>query len=115
MGEGSTLATHPTQIFYPWGNQFDESHANIKTGKLMPVGAFSPAGDSFYGAADLAGNAWEWVRDYYQSDYYANSPRNDPQGPEGGEWHVVRGGSYDNDWVQARITFRRREFASPCG
>ncbi len=45
---------------------------------VAPVGSFPP---NPYGLHDMSGNAAEYVFDLYGSDYYANSPRNDPKGP----------------------------------
>ena len=42
----------------------------------------------------MSGNALEWVTDYYSADYYANSPRDNPTGPEKGKFCVVRGGGW---------------------
>jgi serine/threonine-protein kinase len=58
-----------------------------------PVGHY-PAGASPYGALDMAGNASEWVADYYQSDYYSISPRGDPTGPANGTLRIMRGGHW---------------------
>jgi formylglycine-generating enzyme required for sulfatase activity len=41
----------------------------------------------------MAGNAQEWVSDWYDETYYASSPPTDPQGPSSGALRVVRGGS----------------------
>lgn len=49
---------------YPWGNAFDPAKCNSSEGGIWdttPVGKYSPAGDSPYGAADMAGNVWEWI------------------------------------------------------
>jgi formylglycine-generating enzyme required for sulfatase activity len=63
-----------------------------------PVGSF-PRGASPYGAEDMAGNVWEWVRDWFAEDTYRQSPPEDPQGPPSGKYRVLRGGSWnDSDW-----------------
>lgn len=100
---------------FPWqenGDQPDSRNAFVDqpdtVQKPMPVGSF-PLGDSFYKIADMAGNVWEWTLDWYAPDYYHHSllsPVKNPRGPETGDTHTLRGGSFDNDWVQARSTYR---------
>jgi len=34
------------------------------------------------GIYDMAGNGFEWMKDWYDADYYKHSPLKDPQGPE---------------------------------
>lgn len=51
---------------YPWGDAFDQKALNYGTtgpGKVVPVGQYSPQGDSPYGVADMAGNVFEWTDD----------------------------------------------------
>ena len=88
---------------YPWGNEPpDESRCNFglnNVGGTTPVGRYSPLGDgppfdNDYGCADMAGNVWEWVADWYRDDYYDVSPERNPQGPDSSGWRVVRGGSW---------------------
>ena len=65
--------------------------------KTAPVGSLQPNG---YGLYDTAGNVFEWVSDWYQYDYFTNSPVNNPKGPESGDdyWglvtKVVKGGGW---------------------
>ena len=118
--KAARAAPNEDSRIYPWGNslpplQGDRKLANVvgrgKEGSLMAVGSF-PDGKSAYGVADLAGNVWEWTRDWYADDYYEDptSTLHNPPGPESGDTHTVRGGSFDNDWVQARTTYRSNKF-----
>jgi formylglycine-generating enzyme required for sulfatase activity len=85
---------------YPWGNEAPTRlHANYGRKEwnnhlsLVPVGSFEE-GKSPYGIYDMAGNAWEWVSDWYDYDFYKNSPRRNPIGPATGDSKVLRGGSW---------------------
>ena len=84
---------------YPWGEApLDCSRGNIRPGAdavsfdeleepchdlTVEVGLF-PDGASPYGLLDMAGNAGEWVFDWYDPDYYAVAEQVDPQGPDEG-------------------------------
>jgi formylglycine-generating enzyme required for sulfatase activity len=55
---------------YRWGDTFDMLKCNcdeLGLGDTTPVGVF-PAGASPYGALDLAGNIWEWIRNLWGED-----------------------------------------------
>ena len=97
---------------YPWGNEFDPAKCNTSEGGkggTTPVGQTSPAGDSPYGASDMAGNVWEWCQDWYAGDYYQRSPSENPSGPEEGESRVLRGGSWGGRQGLARCAYRLRD------
>ena len=61
-----------------------------------PTGSYPP---NSYGLYDTAGNVWEWCADWYRADYYAQSPKKNPIGPESSldpdkPQKVQRGGSF---------------------
>lgn len=68
-----------------------------------PVGSFAP---NAFGLYDMHGNVWEWTSDYYDAEYYKNSPRNDPQGPAEGDVRVRRGGSWHTWPLYIRSAYR---------
>ncbi len=95
---------------YPWGEEFLEGHTNVRGGEdgflyTAPVGSFE-AGRSPYGLYDTAGNAAEWVFDWYDEFYYREGQVTLPKGPEKGVARVVRGGSWNDPKGDARTTKR---------
>lgn len=68
-----------------------------------PVGSYAP---NRFGLHDMLGNAWEWVADWHDDHYYANSPPDSPQGPADGGVRVRRGGSWHTWSFYARCGFR---------
>lgn len=89
---------------YPWGNDSpsnqlcwngegsDLGKGNRKS--TCPVSSY-PRGASPFGLADMAGNVWEWVADYYGP--YDGNNRANPRGPPSGERRVLRGGGWGFD------------------
>jgi formylglycine-generating enzyme required for sulfatase activity len=69
-----------------------------------PVGKFRP---NAFGLYDLHGNVYQWCADWYDSDYYANSPTDDPTGPSSGSRRVSRGGCWSSDPKFCRSANRR--------
>jgi formylglycine-generating enzyme required for sulfatase activity len=82
---------------FPWGNFWDPARANDGRGP-RPVGSF-PDGVSPFGAYDMAGNVWEWVRDRYPL------PATDWRQ----ERRVLRGGAWNYPAVYHRTSYRRHE------
>ena len=105
--EWEYAARGPESRLYPWGSEWDASKANVKgLFQTAPVGSY-PAGTSWAGALDLAGNAWEWVADWYGP--YPSGRQVNPTGPASGEYRVLRGGSFDVEPYYARGTYRLKE------
>jgi sulfatase modifying factor 1 len=102
------------QLYYAWGNIKPQRRrgANIADEAILaekrnwkiwkgyndgfvytaPVGSFYP---NQYGLFDMTGNVCEWTADWYQADYYAKSPKNNPKGPAQGTHKVLRSGSWN--------------------
>jgi sulfatase modifying factor 1 len=93
---------------FPWGEELEsggEHRMNVFQGTFpaentgadgylgtAPVGSFAPNG---FGLHEVTGNVWEWTADWFDRNYYARSPREDPSGPaEPTGMKVMRGGSY---------------------
>jgi eukaryotic-like serine/threonine-protein kinase len=97
---------------FPWGNSapncnllnFGGGLANYCTGDTTAVGKY-PQGGSPYGVLDMAGNVWEWVADWYGSNYIVE-PHDNPVGFATGELKVLRGGSWFNKGEFVRSAFR---------
>jgi serine/threonine protein kinase/formylglycine-generating enzyme required for sulfatase activity len=69
---------------YHLGGTIVANLANFKDTTLnrtCKVGSYKP---NAFGLYDMHGNVWEWCADWYDKDYYGNSPRRDPQGPPPG-------------------------------
>jgi sulfatase modifying factor 1 len=66
-------------------------------GSTLPVGQMKP---NPWGLYDMLGNVWEWVEDYYNGKVFPG-----PVPPDTGEVHVLRGGSFTADVVNATYFF----------
>jgi formylglycine-generating enzyme required for sulfatase activity len=54
------------------------------------VGSYEPNG---FGLYDVHGNVYEWCADWFDEEFYRQSPSSDPDGPFLGAKRVARGGS----------------------
>ncbi|MGR3311192.1 MAG: SUMF1/EgtB/PvdO family nonheme iron enzyme [Candidatus Brocadiales bacterium] len=93
---------------FPWGNVWDIKRCNVGTKGSLVVGSYE-SGKSVYGCYDMSGSMSEWCFDWYYRDYYKESPRSNPKGPEVPTgYRVIRGGSlFVNNVYKLRCAQRR--------
>ncbi len=108
QAEWEYAARGPDGHIYPWGDTFDASKVNVRGEAdgyrfAAPVDSF-PAGASWVGALNMAGNVWEWTNDWlllYTSDLQAS-----PGGPAEVGLRAIRGGSWTGEAEAARAAGR---------
>jgi formylglycine-generating enzyme required for sulfatase activity len=116
-----------TKTAFHYGNSLSSKQANFngtepyggaKKGpylkKTAKVGSYKP---NAWGLYDMHGNVAEWCSDYYDKDYYRNSPKADPKGPAKGVvptdynndfYRVVRGGCWLDEGRGCRSAYRSK-------
>jgi formylglycine-generating enzyme required for sulfatase activity len=62
------------------------------------------------GLYDMSGNVWEWTSDFFDPNFYANSPTKNPTGPASGAFRVLRGGSASDAANAMRVSGRFSSF-----
>ena len=91
-------ARHTDGRTYPWGEADDVAQrcnmSDTGIGSTSAVGIF-PRGNAFCGAADMAGNVWEWCSTRWLDDYQ-NYERRVKDNPEGKDRRVLRGGGFSD-------------------
>ena len=77
--------------------------------RATTVGSYRP---NAFGLYDMHGNVLEWCSDWFDKDYYAASPLENPEGPPRGSDRVFRGGSWGCSPVNCRSALRGRSHPS---
>ncbi|MCX5797386.1 MAG: SUMF1/EgtB/PvdO family nonheme iron enzyme [Elusimicrobia bacterium] len=83
---------------YPWGDE----EATCARAVIAMCGSATapvcsrPAGNTKQGLCDMAGNAWEWVQDFYHDSYKGAPADGSAWDVRAGGAHVVRGGSWNS-------------------
>jgi serine/threonine-protein kinase len=117
--EWEKAARGPDGWVYPWGDEPPTSELcnfDNTVGETTSVRAHSPAGDSPYGCADMAGNVWEWTRslwgtDLMEPDYvYPYDPDDGRENLQAGDdvLRVLRGGDFSFLATGVRCAVRGR-------
>jgi len=91
---------------YPWGDDVPQSLPDYATRWQSgpdPVGRYAANG---FGLYDICENVHEWCSDWYDANYYANSPESNPRGPATGQRKASRGGSWRHHVKVSRCAAR---------
>ncbi|HLX62074.1 MAG TPA: bifunctional serine/threonine-protein kinase/formylglycine-generating enzyme family protein [Planctomycetota bacterium] len=107
---------------HAWFATLDKFAWFAASGGIIPAGDVNsgpqPVGLKLanpFGLFDMHGNVLQWCQDWYDENYYSNSPRKDPPGPKDGvlektmktECRVLRGGSFFDAASFCRSACRR--------
>ena len=94
---------------YPWGAASPAPHLARFAGaggRQPTVVGDLEAGATPQGVLNLAGNAAEWVADWWHPRYDSGGPSDNPTGPGEGDYRVVRGGGFLSGADELRSTAR---------
>lgn len=85
-------------------NQYDTAwYWDSSGGRTHDVGEKAPNPQGLY---DMLGNVWEWTGDWFDEEYFGNSPKVNPTGAASGKAKIYRGGAFDTQLMMLTPTFR---------
>jgi uncharacterized protein (TIGR02996 family) len=108
-GSASTTAfhfgatAHSSQANFDGNGPYGKARKGPYLNRTCPVGSYAP---NAFGLYDLCGNVWEWCSDWFDEDYYEETPRKDPKGPKHGNARSMRGGCWDGLAIACRTAYR---------
>lgn len=105
--EWERAAKADREVPWPWGEDPPESLPDLETRWTdgpEPVDAYPSLHP--WGFLGLCENVHEWCSDWYDADYYAVSPADDPRGPASGRRRASRGGAWRHRIPVCRCTHR---------
>jgi formylglycine-generating enzyme required for sulfatase activity len=105
--EKAARGTFPEVRCYPWGDEYQPGICNScewGQSSTTSVHRFEQINQSPFGVIDMVGNAWEWTASWYE-----RYPKSIHESLHYGRlYRVVRGGSWKNSYLEARISRRGR-------
>jgi formylglycine-generating enzyme required for sulfatase activity len=101
FGTGETISTAQANFDgnYTYGNGAKGEYRQ----KTTAAGSFKA---NAFGLYDMHGNVWQWCADWYEENYYGNSPKVDPAGPADGRVRALRGGCWNSRPWHCRAALR---------
>ena len=91
---------------YSGSNNIDEVAWYDGTTKFKGPAKIGTLKANELGIFDMSGNVWEWCNDYFTANYYSNSAKENPAGPQANAYRSLRGGSWHYRDDYARIADR---------
>ncbi|MCI5126614.1 MAG: formylglycine-generating enzyme family protein [Candidatus Electrothrix sp. AR5] len=120
-GKKFRLPTEAEWEFAARGGIYSQGYKYAGSDRLKQVGWYDKNSDdqthevgqllaNELGLHDMSGNVWEWCRDWFDGNYYAECHKKgvvkNPQGPDKGTDRVLRGGGWFNPPVRCRSVRR---------